>query len=116
MDSLTNQPTVGDVKEALRNLPKGMAGLDKTYEQAMRRIESQGDGFRKLAKQVLLWVTHVKRPLSTAEVRYALAVKVDTTKLNEDFLLEVEVLSSICAGLVSVDEQSHVIRLVHYTT
>jgi hypothetical protein len=45
-----------------------MNGLDETYEQAMKRIEAQEDGYRKLAKKVLSWVTHAKRVLSTAEV------------------------------------------------
>ena len=116
MDSIMSQPTRGDIKLALQNLPKGMKGLDETYKQAMERIESQGEGFRKLAKQILSWVTHAKRPLSTAELRHALAVKADMAKLDEDFLPEVEVLSSICAGLVIVDEQGEIVRLVHYTT
>ena len=58
----------------------------------------------------------LERPLSTAELRHALAVKADMAKLDEDFLPEVEVLGSICAGLVIVDEQSNIVRLVHYTT
>src|SRR5271156_506373 len=64
IDSLTNQPTVGHTKQALQNLPKG---LDQMYAQAMKRIESQGEGFRDLAKKVLSWVIHAKRTLSTAE-------------------------------------------------
>jgi hypothetical protein len=38
------------------------------------------------------------------------------TELDEDFLPEVEILGSVCAGLVMVDKRSDVIRLVHYTT
>jgi ankyrin repeat protein len=116
MDSLMDQPTLGDIKLALRNLPKGMEGLDKTYKQAMERIESQGEGFRKLAKRILSWVTYAKRPLSTAELQHALAVRPGMAELDEDFLPEVEVLGSICVGLVTIDEQSHAIRLVHHTT
>jgi ankyrin repeat protein len=37
-------------------------------------------------------------------------------KLDKDFLPEVEILDSICAGLVTIDEESNVIRLAHYTT
>lgn len=57
-----------------------------------------------LAKQLLSWVTHAERSLSTTELRHALAVKTSTAKLEEDFLLEVEDLSSICIGLITVDE------------
>src|SRR5450755_3954476 len=37
------------------------------------------------------------------------------TELDEDFILEVEVLLSIYAGLVTIDEETDIIRLVHYT-
>jgi hypothetical protein len=90
-----------------------MEGLDETCEQATKRIENQGEGFRKLAKQVLSWVIHAKRPLSTVELRHALAGMV---KLDEEFLPEVEFLSSICAGLVTVDKQSNIIHFVSNTT
>jgi hypothetical protein len=113
MDSLANQPTRGHIKQALQSLPKG---LDKTYEQAMKRIENQGSGFRELAKKILSWVTHAKRTLSTTELRHALAVEPRDAELNGDFLPDVEILGSICAGLIAVDEQSDIVRLVHYTT
>jgi hypothetical protein len=115
-DSLKSQPTVGDIKRTLQNLPQGMEGLDKTYEQAIKRIEGQEEGYRELGKRVLAWVTHAKRALYTAEVQHALAVKVGMAELDEDFLPEVETLGSVCAGLVTIDKKSDVIRLVHYTT
>ena len=116
MGTLMSQPTIGNIKQALQNLPQGIKGLDETYEQAMRRIEGQGEGYRNLAKQVLSWVTHSKRALSTAEVRHVLAVRVGIADLDEEFLPEVEILGSVCAGLVTVDENTDFIRLVHYTT
>ena len=116
MDSLKSQPTRGHIKEALRDLPKGTAGLDKTYEQAMKRIEGQEEGYRDLAKLILSWIVHARRPLSTFELQHALAVRAGMAELDEDFVPEVEVLGSICAGLITVDEQSNTIRLVHYTT
>ena len=115
MDSLMSQPTLGHIKRALQNLPQGMKGLDETYEMAMKRIEGQEEGYRKLAKQVLLWVTYAKRALSTTEVQHALAISLGITKLDEDYLPEVEILDSVCAGLVTVDKNSDIIRLVHYT-
>ena len=116
IDSLMSQPTLGHIKQALQNLPQGMKGLDETYEQAMRRIAGQEKGYQELAKQVLSWVTYAKRALSTAEVQHALAVKPGMLELNKDFLPEVEILNSICAGLVTIDEESSIVRLVHYTT
>src|SRR5947207_5778174 len=65
MDSLMSKPTAGDIKLALRNLPEGMRGLDMTYEQAIKRIDGQEEGFRELAKHVLSWLIYAKRPLTT---------------------------------------------------
>ena len=68
MDSLMSQPTLGDIKQALRNLPQGSKGLDETYKQAVERITYQPEGYRKLADQILSWVTHAKRALDRKSV------------------------------------------------
>jgi Ankyrin repeats (3 copies) len=116
MDSLISQPTVGHIKRTLQNLPRGEKGLDETYKQAMRRIEGQDEGYRELARQVLSWITYAKKPLTTAELRHALAVKDSEGKLDEDFIPNVEILDSVCAGLVTIEKNSDIIQLVHYTT
>jgi hypothetical protein len=36
--------------------------------------------------------------------------------LDSDDIYDVEGVISVCAGLVTVDEESNIIRLVHYTT
>jgi hypothetical protein len=111
-----NLPTKGHVKQALQNIAKGIEGLDNIYEQAIKRIEDQRSGSRELAKRILAWIIHAKRPLSTAELRYALAVVPYTVNLDADYLPGVRILRSVCAGLVTVDEESDIVRLVHYTT
>ena len=111
-----SQPTLGHVRQALKTLPRGLKGLDETYEQAMRRIECQDEGYRELAKQVLSWVTHAKRALSVAEVQHAVAVSAGMAEMDKEFLPEVEILDSVCAGLVTVNKNSDIIQLVHYTT
>jgi hypothetical protein len=82
----------------------------------MERIKGQITDSRELAKQVLSWITCAKRPLTTLELRHALAVEIGESKLDEENLPEIEDVLSVCAGLVTVDEESDVIRLVHYTT
>jgi Ankyrin repeats (3 copies)/Ankyrin repeats (many copies) len=116
MNTLMDQPTKGDIKQALQHLAKGRDGLDKTYEQAMKRIEDQGSRIRELAKSILAWIIYAKRPLSTAELQHALGVRPLTKKLDEDYLPSTQVLRSVCAGLVTIDEPSGIVRLVHYTT
>ena len=116
MDSLLSKSTPGAIRLVLQNLPRGVKGLDTMYEQAMKRIDGQEEDFRELAKQVLSWVTHAKRPLTTVELQHALAVRDGAVELDKDFVPEVEDLVSVCAGLITVDEQSDIIRWVHYTT
>jgi hypothetical protein len=53
MDSLSNKPTAGDIKLALRDLSRGAAGLDRVYDEAVKRINSQEDGYRELAHRIL---------------------------------------------------------------
>ena len=50
------------------------------------------------------------------EIPDALAVEVGESELDQDNLSELEDMVSICAGLVIIDEESNIIRLVHYTT
>jgi hypothetical protein len=57
-----------------------------------------------------------KRPLTTNELCCALAIEPDTAELDPDNISDVEDLISVCAGLVVVDQESAIIRLVHYTT
>jgi hypothetical protein len=82
----------------------------------MERIEGQTADSQELAKQVLSWIICAKRPLTTSELRYALAVEIGESELDEDNLPEIEDMVSRCAGLVTVDEESDIVRLVHYTT
>ena len=83
------------------------------YKQAINQIKSQGEGFRELAKKVLSWVINTKRTLSTAELQHTLAVKPRKRVLNTDFIPDIEIVGSVCAGLVTVNTQSDIIRLVH---
>jgi hypothetical protein len=89
----------------LEKLPKGSDALDQAYEEAMKRIQSQEAGFHELAKRVLSWITCARRPLTTLELRHALAVEVGDSELGEDNLQEIGEIVSVCASLVSIDEK-----------
>jgi hypothetical protein len=82
----------------------------------MERINRQKEGFQLLANNVLLWITCAKRPLTTIELQHAIAVEIDEPELDEDNLPDIDDLISVCAGLVTIDKESNIIRLVHYTT
>ena len=113
MDSLVTKGTRKAVKEALKSPPND---LSRTYDEAMQRIESQNDDDRQLAERVLYWISYALRPLTVEELQHALAVEPGESKLDEDNIPDEELLTSLCAGLVIVDKESNIIRLVHYTT
>ena len=104
------------VKTALVELPKGSNALDVAYDQAMERINNQRQGLKALADQALTWIIFALRPLTVIELQHALAVELDDPELDEENLPDANERIASCAGLVVVDEESEVIRLVHYTT
>ncbi|KAJ7028851.1 hypothetical protein C8F04DRAFT_1398720 [Mycena alexandri] len=113
MDSLSTKGTVKSVREALKALPKT---LNDRYDDAMRRIKEQNEDSRNIANSTLAWVANTKRRLTALELQTALAIEPGTKALDKDNMLDIDTILSACAGLVIVDEQISVVRLVHYTT
>lgn len=116
LKSLVGKRSPKALRNALARLPTGIEAYSQAYEDAMERIESQVEDQTNLAMQILSWITCARRPLTTLELQYALAVQVGFSDIDEDNMPEIEDMLSVCAGLVTVDEESKVIRLVHYTT
>jgi hypothetical protein len=108
--------TESDVRSALESLPTGSNAYGQAYKEAMERITEQDADGEKLAKQVLSWITCAKRPLITVELQHAIAVKPGMSGFDKQSQPDIEDVVSVCAGLVTVDEESGIVRLVHYTT
>ncbi|KAM0130917.1 hypothetical protein ACHAP3_007144 [Botrytis cinerea] len=115
-DSLKGKKSPKAMRNALNMLPTGTDAYKDAYKDAMERIEGQLDDERDLAKQVLSWITFAKRPLTTAELQDAIAVEINETELDRENFTEISTMISVCAGLVTVDDEGKIIRLVHYTT
>lgn len=94
----------------------GSCAYDAAYKEALDRVNSQPSDLKELGLQVLSWITCAKRPLTTFELQHALGVEFDQPYLDEENLPDVQDMVSSCCGLVAIDEQSNIIRLVHYTT
>jgi ankyrin repeat protein len=116
LESLTGKRSPKAIRTSLKNLATGSGAYDHAYEDAMERISGQVKDQEVLAKQVLSWITCAKRPLITTELQHALGVEVGESELDEDNFSQIEDIVSVCAGLVTVDEESNIIRLIHYTT
>lgn len=113
IESLRNKTTKKKILVALYELPKA---LDDAYHVAIERIERQPPDYCLLARKALSWITYARRPLTTRELCHALAVEPGESELDLDNIPHVENIVSVCAGLVIVNGESNIIRLVHYTT
>jgi ankyrin repeat protein len=116
VDSLVSKKTTTKLKSALENLSHGSGALGHAYNKAIDRIDGQEHDDCTLAKQVLSWISYAREPLTTEELCHALAVRAGDGDFDSENVTDVEDILSVCAGLVTVDEESQIIRLVHYTT
>ncbi len=116
MDTLSTKLRPSSVSTALKNLP---TEIDSTYDQAMERIQSMPSDHRDIAQCFLSWIAYTDRALTVLEVEHATATYLmvedgeETDAIDHDDIISANDLSSMCAGLVTVEGER--ILLVHYT-
>jgi hypothetical protein len=115
LNSLIGSKSIKILRKALQEFLKGSNAYDHAYKKAMDRIQRQIINSREFAKQVLSWITYAKRSLTTLKLQHIFTVEIDETEFNENNLPKIENMISVCAGLITVDEESNIIRLIHYT-
>jgi hypothetical protein len=81
------------------------------------RIKTQPKDGISLAARAITLLTHAYRSLEITELRHALAVSHNDAETfdDEDVVVE-EVIVSVCCGLIVVDKESKVVRLVREYT
>lgn len=117
LESLQGKDTPWAIEDALSEMESATrteTAYSTAYTNAVERIQERTADWGR-AKQVLGWITCAKRQLHEVELQHALAVGHGDLVLNHDKIPLAERLVSVCAGLVTVDKQSGIIRLVHYT-
>ena len=116
IDRIYADRTIKQIKKSLQNVARGIDGL---YEVSVERNQNQPDDDSKLGLSILSWVTHARQPLSIQGLRVGLAVEhqtnADLMTLDLDNVLPSSSLVDVCAGLVVIDPESQVVRLIHYT-
>lgn len=100
------------MEDALEMLPRD---LDDAFAETLQRIQKQPDGQDTLGMKTLLWIAHARRPLLVTELSEALAIKPGSTSLNPRFRESQKRMVDCCYGLVTVDDKSSIIRLVHFS-
>lgn len=99
----------------MENLPEGRNTITETYDNIMERINDQSPTDRELAENILLWISHIQRPLTLRELQVALTIREGDTELDLDDLIPRELFISTCAGLVHVEKDTNRIQFVHST-
>jgi len=104
------------IRDALETLPEN---LNDTYDETMRRIKNgQHETRSDLAVKTLMLLSYALRPLNLGEVQHALLtreVKPHETSIDRDDVYDKELLLTICAGIIIVEDGTSSIRFVHHT-
>ena len=90
-------------------------GLGDAYDATLGRIKGQGGEKARLGMDALMWISHSERPLKVDELCHALAVRVGSPNLDDDNVPSVGTLLACCQGLVTVDKEACMARLIHFT-
>ncbi|KAF3317028.1 hypothetical protein TWF173_001034 [Orbilia oligospora] len=91
------------------------SAYDSTYRSIMERIRGN-DKQSATTLKVLTWIACASRRLTKAELQHAIAVEPEApTGIDNDNISDIEDLISPCLGLVTIDKESNIVRLIHYT-
>jgi len=90
-------------------------GLGDAYGATLDRIKAQGGAKARLGMDVLMWITHSRRPLREDEICHAIAIQIGSDDLNRGDIPTISTLLSCCQGLATIDKGTSTIRLIHYT-
>ncbi|EAU90015.2 ankyrin repeat domain-containing protein 50 [Coprinopsis cinerea okayama7 len=101
-------PTLTQLKDALNGLPENLEDL---YVQSMKRINEQKKPRADLANHVLLWLVFGREVLPFSDLQHALRL----TLPNYDGEIHKDDLLTVCCGLVTVEAETDLVRLVHFT-
>ncbi|KAH6899219.1 hypothetical protein BKA70DRAFT_1198452, partial [Coprinopsis sp. MPI-PUGE-AT-0042] len=102
-----------DVEETLDVFP---SDIEAIYRKTWERILAQGPKHVNLATLILLWITHAHSEMTIDALSHAVATSPDTHTFEPKRVVPEALLLSVCCGLVSVDEKTRLVHLIHYTT
>ena len=90
-------------------------GLSDAYKATLSRLGVQKGYKSKLGLKVLMWVLYSERPLRAEELCHALGVEIGSADLDQENVPALRILVASCLGLVTVEQSSSTVRLVHFT-
>jgi len=114
-DAVLGEFTISERREKLY---QKVDDLDDAYSATLDRIRRQKGNISSLAMATLMWISLAERPLRVNELRHALSVKtgaLPSADLDPGRIPSLEILLESCQGLITVDNETSTIRLIHST-
>ncbi|KAH6903563.1 hypothetical protein BKA70DRAFT_1110717, partial [Coprinopsis sp. MPI-PUGE-AT-0042] len=112
LDALRGCASVCAVEKTLEDFPRQ---IDEVYRQTWERIQDQAPDMFAVAKNALIWVLCATRSLTIEELCHVVATCPDTYNFDRHRLVDEATLMCLCRGLVNVEEETNIVRFVHYT-
>ncbi|TFK28267.1 hypothetical protein FA15DRAFT_559893, partial [Coprinopsis marcescibilis] len=112
IDMLQQCLNIAELEEALLTMPEG---IKEMYGTTIQRIRNQPKNSFNLAQRVFLWLRYAQRSLTIPELKYAIAIDPKTYQFEANRVVHEDRLVSVCCGLVTVDQKSGHVRLIHHT-
>lgn len=110
--SILNEPTPGEMEDALEDLSEN---LTEAFGDNISRIKSLPKSRAQLGMDVLMWLCHAKRVMSTAELSDALAFRRSRGSNLEKYRPSLNMMLECCHGLAVLSADSRHIELAHYS-
>lgn len=89
--------------------------LDSAFEKTIQPIQRLPESRKRLGIEILMWISHAKRPLDVAELSDVLSVKLGQTTINPKHRPSPSIMLDCCQGLVTMYPKAGRIHLAHYS-
>ena len=90
--------------------------IEDVYHETWKRILNQDPEHVELAKAALMWVVYAGRTMTVAELCHAIANNPETHRFESDRVIPLSTITGLCHGLLTVDRESRLVRLVREST
>jgi len=114
IDAVLGEVTIHQRRKKLKEMVQGN-GLSDAYTATLTRMKAQKGNKSVLGIKVLMWVLYSERPLRPRELCHALGVEIGSSDLELENIPALRTLTASCLGLVTIEESSSTVRLVHFT-
>ena len=111
LEHIALESTKADIRDSLENLT---SNLTVEYDRNFERIVGS-PARSKLALRVFSWLLAAQRPLNVEELREALAIGLEDSRLQKDRKPSKAIILDSCLGLIRLNNVSNTVEFFHFT-